>query len=130
MEKSWSRDVSPQSLGEYLRILRGRDGHTLREVEEATQISNAYLSQLENERITKPSPHILHTLADFYRVSYEILMEKAGYIKRGSSEQSSRPRSGRLAASSLGELSREEEEQLLQYLTFIRSTTKKRHEKA
>jgi HTH-type transcriptional regulator, competence development regulator len=126
VEKSSAKGHTPQSLGAYLRTLRARDRLTLREVEEATQISNAYLSQLETEKIAKPSPHILHTLADFYGVAYEILMEKAGYIKRVSGDQR---RSGRLAASSLGDLSREEEEDLLKYLSFIRSTAKKRYEK-
>jgi len=106
-------------------MLRARDRHTLRAVEEATKISNAYLSQLENEKITKPSPHILHTLAEFYAVAYEVLMEKAGYIKRASEEIGPRRRSGRLATSALGELTRDEEEQLLKYLSFIRSTSHK-----
>jgi len=128
MERKPSKASARPSLGEYLRMLRVRDRHTLRAVEEATRISNAYLSQLENEKIAKPSPHILHALAEFYGVAYEVLMEKAGYITRGSGESNARPRSGRLAASSLGELTREEEEQLLKYLAFIRSTAHKRHE--
>jgi HTH-type transcriptional regulator, competence development regulator len=125
MEKKSPREANQPSLGEYLRMLRARDGHTLRVVEDATAISNAYLSQLETGKITKPSPHILHSLAEFYAVAYEVLMEKAGYIKQASGEPNSRPRSGRLAASSLGELTREEEDQLLRYLTFIRSTAHK-----
>ncbi len=125
MEKTSLRESNTPSLGEYLRMLRARDGLTLRVVEDATSISNAYLSQLETGKITKPSPHILHSLAEFYGVAYEVLMEKAGYINRASGEQSSRARSGRLAASALGELTREEEDQLLRYLTFIRSTAHK-----
>jgi HTH-type transcriptional regulator, competence development regulator len=111
-----------QSLGEYLKDVRASRRNTLREVEDATGVSNAYLSQLEHDSIKKPSPHFLHKLAEFYAVPYDRLMEKAGYIKRV--EKKATPgsgRSGKLAASSLGSLSREEEEQLLQYLAFIRS---------
>ncbi len=125
MEPKMAKEGAHQSLGEYLRALRARDGYALRAVEDATKISNAYLSQLENDKITKPSPHILHTLAEFYGVPYDVLMEKAGYIKRAAAEPSSRRRSGRLAASALGELTREEEEELLKYLGYIRQN---RHE--
>jgi len=94
----------------------------LREVEEATGVSNAYLSQLEHDSIKKPSPHFLHKLAEFYNVPYDRLMEKAGYITRTEKKGTQASgRTGKLAASSLGPLSREEEEQLLQYLAFIRS---------
>ena len=55
---------------------------TLRQVEEATnkEVSNAYLSQIENDKIQKPSPNVLHALAEIYGISYEQLMEMAGYI--------------------------------------------------
>jgi transcriptional regulator with XRE-family HTH domain len=38
------------------------------------------LSQLENGKIRKPSPNVLHGLANVYAVPYETLMEKAGYL--------------------------------------------------
>lgn len=46
------------ALASYLASVRQVKGLTLREVEEATgkEISNAYLSQLERGKITKPSP--------------------------------------------------------------------------
>ena len=112
-----------QSLGEYLRNLRDSLRLTLRDVEEASEVSNAYLSQLETGKITKPSPHILHKLAAVYRVSYEALMEKAGYITRTANvnENKGKQRSGRLAAFALENLSQQEEEELLQYLAFLRS---------
>jgi transcriptional regulator with XRE-family HTH domain len=122
MEKPSSKENAPQTLGGYLKALRAASGFSLRDVEEATEVSNAYLSQLENEKISKPSPHILHKLSGFYGVAYELLMEKAGYIKRDASGE----RSGRLAASSLGKISRDEETALLQYLGFIRSQKRKK----
>jgi len=60
-------------------------------------ISNAYLSQLENNKVKKPSPHFLHKLASLYDVPYDLLMEYAGYIKRGA--ESTGPRT--LAAAAL-----------------------------
>ena len=69
-------------FGAYLKSLRTGLKMSLREVEEATgkEISNAYLSQLENGKISKPSPSILHSLAGVYSVPYEKLMERAGYL--------------------------------------------------
>lgn len=112
-----------QTLGEYLRNVRITRRMTLREVQDASEVSNAYLSQLENEKITKPSPHILHKLASVYNVPYETLMEKAGYISRAEegTEAKKKHRAGRLAAFAQEEFTQEEEEELLRYLAFMRS---------
>lgn len=67
-----------QTLADLLRDLRF--GKTLREVEAATGISNAYLSQLESGTATQPSLRILKILSDFYGVSLSHLMQLAGYL--------------------------------------------------
>jgi HTH-type transcriptional regulator, competence development regulator len=68
-------------LGEFLRSLRERKGVSLREVEKATGIPNAYLSQLETaDRRKIPDPERLRKLADYYLVSVKQLLEKAGYF--------------------------------------------------
>ena len=110
----------PNELSAVLADLRTAKGLSLREVEEATgkAVSNAYLSQLENGRIQKPSPNVLHSLAGVYAVPYETLMEKAGYLLP-SEERGGRRR--RLAAFAIDDLSAEEEEELLKYLAFLRS---------
>jgi len=110
----------PAELGALLADLRTAKGLSLREVEEATDraVSNAYLSQLENGRIKKPSPNVLHALASVYSVPYEALMEKAGYLL--PSEDDSGRRTG-LAAFAIDDLTTEEEEELLKYLAFLRS---------
>jgi transcriptional regulator with XRE-family HTH domain len=66
----------PNELGALLADLRTAKGFSLREVEEATgkAVSNAYLSQLENGKIKKPSPNVLHSLAEVYAVPYETLI--------------------------------------------------------
>lgn len=110
------------SLGQFLSALRTTKGLTLREVEEATnkEISNAYLSQLENGHIKKPSPNILYSLANIYGVSYEELMKRAGYIL-ASSDDDKTSKGRRLAAFANESLTREEEDELLKYLAFLRS---------
>ncbi len=110
-------------LGGVISDLRKAKGLSLREVEEATgkAVSNAYLSQLENGRIKKPSPNVLHSLSEVYSVPYEALMEKAGYLV--PSENTDGPRR-RLAAFAIDDLTAEEEEELLKYLAFLRSRAK------
>lgn len=110
-----------KNLGEYLKALREAKGLTLREVEKLADISNAYLSQIESNKIKKPSPTILHKLSLVYGITYDALMDKAGYP------------SGLSATTSLntthtfqrfGEISKDEEIELLEYLKFMRSRKK------
>ncbi len=112
-----------ESLGEVLRKKRDDLRLSLREVEEKTGISNAYLSQLENQKITKPSPSILAKLAEAYKISYSRLMELSGYptlTRRGR-----RPLVFR-TTDSAEELTAQEEKELLEYLRFIRSRRQER----
>ena len=68
-------------LGKYLGQLRAKRGVSLREVEKATGVSNAYLSLLETGgKAHLPAPEILNKLADFYNVSIEELLAKADYL--------------------------------------------------
>ena len=112
----------PGELGMLLADLRTAKGLSLREVEEATgkAVSNAYLSQLENGKIRKASPNVLHHLAAVYVVPYEALMEKAGYLLPSENGPGHRKR---LAAFAIDDLTAEEEGELLEYLAFLRSRT-------
>lgn len=111
-----------QTLGAYLFHVRKIKRLTLREVERATmqEVSNSYLSQLEHDRIINPSPNILNRLAEVYRISYLVLMEKAGYaiapLRRGT-----RPNRFRVATFATEGITAKEEEELLRYLAFLRS---------
>jgi len=120
------RQSHGSSLGDYLAGLRGARGMTLREVEEATnrEVSNGYLSQLENNKINKPSPNILYALASVYGASYEDLMERAGYIVAEPKRSSAR-RQGRVATFLTDDFTPEEEAELLKYAAFIRSQRKR-----
>jgi transcriptional regulator with XRE-family HTH domain len=80
-------------LASELKQLREIRGYSLRQVEKATGVSNAYLSQLERGDAAKPSPDKLARLAKFYEVPYEQLMELAGYL--GSSVVSTTAQSAR-----------------------------------
>lgn len=111
----------PSELGALLADLRVAKGLTLRQVEKATgkAVSNAYLSQLEKGKIQRPSPNVLHRLAEVYGVPYERLMEKAGYLLPRAGAAGGRRK--RLAAFAIDDLTAEEEEELLKYLAFLRS---------
>jgi transcriptional regulator with XRE-family HTH domain len=111
----------PNELGALLADLRKAKGLSLRQVEEATnkEVSNAYVSQLEKGKIKKPSPNVLHCLAEVYALPYEALMEKAGYLM--PSRDKARGRRKRLAVFAIDDLTAEEEEDLLKYLAFLRS---------
>ncbi len=105
-------------LGELLADARKRRNLTLRAVQEAVGISNAYLSQLETAKVQSPSPVVLHTLSELYDLPYATVMELAGYplpqnVKTGSARN-------RLAVR-IGKTTPEEEDSIVEYLRFIRS---------
>lgn len=109
------------NYGEYFKALREAKGLTLREVEKQTDVSNAYLSQLESGKIKQPSPITLHKLAQFYEVKYEVLMSKVGYPVPNTGVEMKKQNA---ISHRLGNLSQEEEMELLEYLKFIRNRRK------
>ena len=114
------------AFGDYLKCLRLGLNMSLREVEKYTEneISNAYLSQLENGKIAKPSPKILYSLANVYSVSYGNLMERVGYVSP-SRKRVYGTKHGRAATFSIDNLNMAEERELLKYLTYLRSQRQK-----
>ena len=125
---SASRSNVTSTLGEELRRIREARGLTLRAVEAAIGISNAYLSQVETGKIDKPNPNYLFKLAELYRIPYEMLMEKAGYIMRAAAKKSRATGGSRhtpslsgAALSTMENLTPEEAEELMRFLAFIRS---------
>lgn len=115
-----------KELADELRRIRGIRGSTLREVEKATKISNAYLSQLERGEAKNPSPHKLYKLAKYYSVPYEKFMELAGYFHSESKKRSRKTVSALQAALMSVNLSPDEEEKVAEYIEFLRFENKRR----
>lgn len=106
---------SKWTLGMALKQARELCGYTLRQVEDATSISNAYLSQLENDKIKMPSANVLYKLGRIYGVELEMFLKAAGIIKDDGSKFS-------FLLYSLPDtkLTNDEEDQLMEYLRFLR----------
>jgi transcriptional regulator with XRE-family HTH domain len=107
-----------QDLSYFLRTARERKGLTLRAVEQATGVSNAYLSQIESGKIKQPSPIVLHKLCQLYGVSYADAMRSAGYPLP---DEDIREEHAARMSGPFVDLTEEEEVELTEYLTFIRT---------
>ena len=121
--------IMKTNLGNKLRQVRKLKSLSLRDVEAKTGISNAYLSQLERGDASNPSPKKLKLLADCYEIPYADLLSLAGYLPSDNDNQN------QLIASQgddttntvLGaalknvELTEEEENSVVQYITFLKA---------
>lgn len=58
-----------------LKAQRIKSGFTLREIEEQTGVSNAYLSMLENGKIKSPSFNVVMKLTEFYATERKKMIE-------------------------------------------------------
>jgi HTH-type transcriptional regulator, competence development regulator len=106
-----------KSLGSTLKDARELMRLTLRQVEEATDISNAYLSQLENDKIKKPSANVLYKLASIYNIELDTLLAASGIIEKQTAKKSKLLNTIALSAETM---TAEEEQELLEYLRFLR----------
>lgn len=102
-----------KTLGTHLKDLRTGSGLTLRQIEEATGVSNAYLSQLENDKIKKPSANVLYKLAKMYGTTIDSMLLIAGYIKETTIDERNRTICGL-------PLTEDEEAKLIEYLHWLR----------
>jgi HTH-type transcriptional regulator, competence development regulator len=68
-----------------------------------------------------PSPHVLYSLALVYGVSYESLMQRAGYIVSSKTKRTASAKHGNAATYAIENLDADEERELLKYLAFYRS---------
>lgn len=110
-----------QTLGSYLKSVRKAKSFSLRAVEDKTGISNAYLSQVENNKIRKPSPEVLHKLSNFYQISYERLMDLAGHPLPIISSQHWNLKPSFRLNNDFEELTEEEKKRVLEYIEFLKS---------
>lgn len=67
-------------LGRYLKEARVRLGLSLREAQDRSNVSNAYISLIESGRRIDPHPNILKKLADAYKLELQDVMRVAGYL--------------------------------------------------
>jgi transcriptional regulator with XRE-family HTH domain len=75
-------------FGVFLKELREKKGVSLLDVENDLKIPNAYISQLETGARKKlPEPDRLKKMANYYNVTVEELLEKAGYINSNAIEE-------------------------------------------
>lgn len=113
------------SIGTTLKEARKNLSFTLRQVEEMTGISNAYLSQLENDKIKSPSVNILSKLSSIYRVSLKQLLISANVIEKekDDKEEENLNFAQRVAFRAEG-LTDDERKEVLRYLEYIKTHRK------
>lgn len=121
--------IMKTNLGNKLRQVRKLKSLSLRDVEAKTGISNAYLSQLERGDASNPSPKKLKSLADCYVIPYADLLSLAGYLSSDNGNQNQLiasqgdDRTNTILGTALKnvELTEEEENSVVQYITFLKA---------
>lgn len=111
-----------ETLGKTLKSTRENVSLTLRDVEIATGISNAYLSQLENDKIKKPSASILYKLANVYKIDLNVLLYASGIIDKNENSEVIKQQSllEREIAFYKDKLSEDEEKEIVDFIKFLR----------
>lgn len=110
--------MAPVTLGQRLR--RARRERSLKSVTERADITPTYLQKLERDEVKKPSPNILHALADALDVPYSELMTLAGYVVPNADAERVRDGAVLEYALSSERLSDDEAGALLEYLDWYR----------
>ena len=111
-----------KTLGQVLKESREKSNKTLREVEESTGISNAYLSQLENEKIKKPSANVLYKLSEIYEVELDTFLAAAGIIDKNKKAKQSELQ--KKIAFMADKFTSEEEKEILNFIEYLRHKNK------
>jgi transcriptional regulator with XRE-family HTH domain len=82
----WKTQV--EAFGRYLKAQRNVSDLSLRELGRMTNLSNAYLSQLERG-LHEPSLRVMRSLADALGIPLETLLEQTGWSGSGATEATS-----------------------------------------
>jgi transcriptional regulator with XRE-family HTH domain len=104
-------------LGDQLARARTERGETLRQVEEATGIPNAHISQIEKGHIESPSPNVLWGLATHYGLDFAKLMELAGHAAPAGQRKQ---RNLVAAFRAMDDLTTNEQNEVLRYMAELR----------
>jgi transcriptional regulator with XRE-family HTH domain len=76
-EDPWKQQI--EAFGQFMHTQRKLAKLSLRELAARTEVSNAYLSQLERG-LHAPSIRVLRSLADAFNLSAETMLEQAGLL--------------------------------------------------
>lgn len=79
-----------EALGGFIRGQRQLANLSLREMARLTDVSNAYLSQIERG-LHQPSVRVLRSLSDALNISAETLLAQAGLIEEDEAESAGTP---------------------------------------
>ena len=82
-ENTWKSQV--EALGEVIRTQRKLAKLSLRELAHLSDLSNAYLSQLERG-LHEPSIRVVKSIAAAFDLPAEVLLERAGLLKEDASD--------------------------------------------
>lgn len=87
-DEGWQSQL--RALGGFIKQQRTRARLSLRELAERTQVSNAYLSQIERG-LHEPSMRVLKALGKALDVSAEVLLSQAGLLDVEDDTDDDRP---------------------------------------
>jgi transcriptional regulator with XRE-family HTH domain len=90
-------DPRLRDLGSYIRLQRQMADLSLRQLADLTQVSNAYLSQIERG-LHQPSLRVLRSIANALNVSAETFLAQAGLIETAARAEDPAHRSDTEAA--------------------------------
>lgn len=79
----WKQQV--EAFGQFIHTQRKLAKLSLRDLAERTELSNAYLSQIERG-LHAPSIRVLKSLADAFNISAETMLEQAGLVDQSGSD--------------------------------------------
>ena len=118
-EDEW--DPRLRQLGEYIRMQRRMADLSLRGLADLTQVSNAYLSQIERG-LHQPSLRVIESIAAALNISAETLLSQAGMTHQGPGDGPARRTDTETAIRNDPDLSPEERDALIRvYQNFKNS---------
>lgn len=111
------------SLGEYIKEKRNAKNWSQRDLANASGISNAEISRIESGKRKEPSSSVLKDIAIALDIQIEDLLLQAGVISDDSAitKQTSFESS---AYVSVDDLSKDEIEDVMKYIAFLKSQRK------
>lgn len=130
------------TVGEYLCKLREARDLTLRSVVELTKaaiksgkldsqsaVSRGYLSNLESDKYSHPSPLKLKALAFVYNIPHELLLNKAGYLDK-TSNKVKEDASFTLMLKEVQDMTEQERNSIIEYIGFVKFQRKQKYDKS